>query len=555
MVIVDQTDATDATTNVETVINSMLDPSDPLYLHLSDNPRAMLVSVDFSGIGYRSWRRAILRGLSVKNKTGFISGECKRPDPQSPKFWQWEQYDDMELEDRYEQTNGVRLYQIQKEINDLSQGVLDIIGYYTQLKKLWEELSTLSAKTQCSCQCTCGVKETFSLLIQDEKQQEMISPNHMVTESISLHANASGNANNFRNNNFITNYTPNANFPNTNRSRPFYDYCKRPGHTKDKCFKLHGYPQTSSNNQNLKYNKNKRVVANAHSNLPDEMSAKIEEFGPKDESQNLNLSKEQYGQLLSILQHLIPAVEERVHITQTMELDQCFRTWTDTWILDSGASNHMTFNKISLVDIRILPYPLLVTLPNGYRVKVTKIGSVYLAPQITLHKVMFVPSFKFNLLSVSSLTVQLKFLIAFTDTCYLLQTPSIKRPLEIGKIGDGLYPLCSLCLKSANPVSTSVSSLFPASCHACDVHSLQKSSSSVCDHSTSQSHSFSSINNSICNKTPNYDSSLSHKSDVNVLLHNRLGHVPIAKIRSITIIPATFSARQPFLCSICLMDR
>ncbi|XP_070032909.1 uncharacterized protein [Nicotiana tomentosiformis] len=439
MAIVDQTDATGTTTNVEIVVNSMLDPNDPLYLHPSDNPRAMLVSVAFSGIGYRSWRCADLRGLSVKNKTCFISGEY-------------------------------------------------ITGYYTQLKKLWEELSILSAKTQCSCQCTYGAKESmhkaeqdrrliqflmglneiyttvrgsilmmnplpsmaqaFFLLIQDEKQREMKPPNQMVAESVFLHANASENANNFRNNNFRANYTPNANFPNTNRSRPFCDYRKRPRHTKDKCFKLHGYSQTPRNYQNLKYNKNKRVGANAHSNLHDELSAKTEEFGPKDESQNLNLSKEQYGQLLNILQHFntssggessqntnhragsVNLVAGTMNfagmITCTSSIDfdklscRCFRTWIDTWILDSGASNHMTFNKTSLVDIRILPYPLLVTLPNGYRVKVTDIGSVYLAPQITLHKVMFVPSFKFDLISISSLTAQLKSLIAFTDTCCVL---------------------------------------------------------------------------------------------------------------------------------------
>ncbi|XP_075106922.1 uncharacterized protein LOC142179926 [Nicotiana tabacum] len=113
--------------------------------------------------------------LSVKNKLGFIYGECKRPDPHSSTFRQWERCDDMvtswilnslskdiadsveyandivelwiELEDRYEQTNGARLYQIQKEINDASQGTLDITSYYTKLKRLWEELSTLSKRS------------------------------------------------------------------------------------------------------------------------------------------------------------------------------------------------------------------------------------------------------------------------------------------------------------------------------------------------------------------------------------------------------------------------
>ncbi|XP_070002572.1 uncharacterized protein [Nicotiana sylvestris] len=197
MAILDQENTFVGDTVVPVATNIGIDPSDPLYLHPSDNPGAMLVSIPFSGIGYRSWRYSVMHGLSVKNKLGFISGECKPPVPQSQRFRQWERCDDMvtswilnslskdiadnveyasnavelwkELEDRYEQTNGARLYQIQKEINDLSQGVLNITGYYTKLKKLWEELNTLSKMTHCSCTCTCGAKENMHKAKQDRR--------------------------------------------------------------------------------------------------------------------------------------------------------------------------------------------------------------------------------------------------------------------------------------------------------------------------------------------------------------------------------------------------
>ena len=67
-----------------------------------------------------------------------------------------------ELEDRYNQTNGAKLFQIQKDINDLSQGVLDVTVYYTGMKNLWEELSNLSIKNQCSCTCSCGGKRDYA---------------------------------------------------------------------------------------------------------------------------------------------------------------------------------------------------------------------------------------------------------------------------------------------------------------------------------------------------------------------------------------------------------
>lgn len=74
---------------------SSVDLSSPLYMHPSDNPGAMLVSVPFNGVGYRSWRRSVVCALSVKNKVGFINGECKKPDPDSQKLRLWERCDYM----------------------------------------------------------------------------------------------------------------------------------------------------------------------------------------------------------------------------------------------------------------------------------------------------------------------------------------------------------------------------------------------------------------------------------------------------------------------------
>ncbi|XP_070026356.1 uncharacterized protein LOC107772464 [Nicotiana tabacum] len=245
-----------------------------------------------------------------------------------------------ELEDRYDQTNGTKLYQIQKEVNDLSQGVLDINGYYTKMKKLWEELNMISAKSQCTCQCTYGAKENmhkseqdrrliqflmglnevytsilmmnplpsmaqaFSLLIQEEKQREVKPQSQLMMESVSLNVNvpshSSLNRAPMHNNNFRTNYSPN-NHSSTSRPRPFCDYCKRAGHTKDKCFKLHGYPQDF--NHNPKYQKVKRTAANVHWTPIDNFHVNGEEMQPQSNHSNVSLTKEQYGQLVTLLQH------------------------------------------------------------------------------------------------------------------------------------------------------------------------------------------------------------------------------------------------------------
>ncbi|XP_049391483.1 uncharacterized protein LOC125855849 [Solanum stenotomum] len=168
-----------------------------LYMHPSDNSGATLVPIPFDGTGFRSWKRGVYRALSVKNKFGFVNRECKRPDLETPQYHQWERCDNIvtswilnslvkeiadsveyvndsfelwrELEDRYDQTNGAKLYQIQREINDLSQGTLDITTYYTRMKRLWEELSTLHVKTQCKCNCSCGANESVFRAEQERR--------------------------------------------------------------------------------------------------------------------------------------------------------------------------------------------------------------------------------------------------------------------------------------------------------------------------------------------------------------------------------------------------
>lgn len=372
----------------------------PLYIHPSDSPGAPLVPVPFDGIGYRSWRRGILRSLSVKNNLGFINGECKKPASNDPNCRLWEMCDDMVtswilnslsrevadnveyidnalklwtvLEDRYDQTNGAKLYQIQKEINDLSQRVLDITTYYTRMKKLWEELSNLCIKSLCKCACTCGAKknmhkveqnrrliqflmelnevytvirenilmmnplpsmaQAFAILIHEEKQREFKPNSQMFAESSSLMASTSGHltarssgtSGTSGGKDFRTNYS----FSSTNyRGRPFCEHCRKPGHTKVKCFKIHGYPQNfnhnpqhsnnygnnrfqkqqhygqQNSNQNYRYNnKGKGVAANSVGLSCDFNMEQGSGSGSQGDNQNINIKKDQYEQLTCILQ-------------------------------------------------------------------------------------------------------------------------------------------------------------------------------------------------------------------------------------------------------------
>ncbi|XP_019238294.1 PREDICTED: uncharacterized protein LOC109218385 [Nicotiana attenuata] len=324
MAVIDQDNLTGVeTTATVTATSTGIDPSDPLYLHPFDNPGAMFVSVAFDGIGYRSWRNSVLSGLSTKNKLGFISGECKQPDPSSQQFRQWERCDNMvtswilnslskETAVSVEYANdGVELW---KELEVAMNKLIDL-GCIKFRRKLTvfpkEELTNLNKRTQCSCACNCGAKESmckaekdrrliqflmglnevytvvrgsilmmnplpslaqaFSLLVQDEKQREIRPVSHLSVESTSLNVSASGQGS------FKTNFPTNNNYSGIPRAQLICEHCKKPGRSKNRCYKIHGYPQNNQNSaqnftprhlsngqnygQKSRYNKDKKVVA------------------------------------------------------------------------------------------------------------------------------------------------------------------------------------------------------------------------------------------------------------------------------------------------------
>ncbi|XP_048497896.1 uncharacterized protein LOC125496476 [Beta vulgaris subsp. vulgaris] len=85
------------------------------------------------------------------------------------------------------------------------------------------------------------------------------------------------------------------------------------------------------------------------------------------------------------------------------------------WIIDTGASHHVTSEKSWLFDlVDIVDCP--VGLPNGDSVLATQKGSVRLSDSITLTYVLFVPTFGFSLLSVSQLTRALNCIVQFNSS-------------------------------------------------------------------------------------------------------------------------------------------
>lgn len=107
------------------------------------------------------------------------------------------------------------------------------------------------------------------------------------------------------------------------------------------------------------------------------------------------------------------------------------------WVVDSGATDHVYISLTSMHNIQICTQPIYVTLPNGQHTLVTKVGSVYINPAITLHDVLYITSFSYNLLSVSKLGTHIPLSILFTPfSCYFQDH---HKRIAHGSLYNGLY--------------------------------------------------------------------------------------------------------------------
>ena len=72
-----------------------------------------------------------------------------------------------DLEERFGQSNKARLFQVQKEVSCLSQGDLDIAGYYTKAKQLWDESQAVSDIPRCTCtKCECKLMDDYRITLR-----------------------------------------------------------------------------------------------------------------------------------------------------------------------------------------------------------------------------------------------------------------------------------------------------------------------------------------------------------------------------------------------------
>ena len=227
---------------------------------------------------------------------------------------------------------------------------------------------------------------------------------------------------------------------NKGRGKLRCSHCNENNHTVDRCFHLHGFP------------------------LGHKFHKKGEKAGTKSEPSANNtqleipsFTQEQYQQLLAFLNNgnTQPKANVTSQFVPSSLSSKVNSTYSNKWVIDSGATDHITSSLELLHKISPSPYSS-IALPNGNKVPIDAIGSVQFGSNLSLSKVLHVPSFCVNLLSVSKMTKYSNCSITFfPDFCFLPDLAT-KKTIGLGRQCDGLYYLSTNTTSPLNLVDPKV---------------------------------------------------------------------------------------------------
>ncbi|CAM8945952.1 unnamed protein product [Rhodiola kirilowii] len=410
-----------------------------------------------------------------------------------------------DLQIRFGGDKSMREYSISKEISLLMQGELSVSSYFNKLLHLWGdedcyeetllcELGDKCKSTKCmkdkklktriqkflmglndihsqvrtqilSTRPRLSLDESYSLVLDDEMTKMITKPTVMEASALYTSYNSQNerqttnssdrsqsNDRQFNN----RNYSSGTSQGNTRARRPLLcSHCQMQGHLKETCYKLNGYPPghrlyRGTSSQSYKGNKhsanNVTAVPSAtgtNGNSTVESKVPGDSDGISSSSNQMSQVHEQLTKLLSLFNPQERKDEKQFYMAGI----SCLATTKvphDTWILDSGATDHITPHMHLLYDLKLLHIPYEVLMPNGSKALVTHTGSCAINQHLTICDVLLVPEFQFNLMSVGKLITNADYTVNFSDSLCTIQDKAKPITLATGDLNQGLFQIKSI---------------------------------------------------------------------------------------------------------------
>nr|ABW74573.1 putative pol polyprotein [Boechera divaricarpa] len=409
------------------------------YMHSADHPGLQIISIRLDGINYDDWNAAMRISLDAKNKIGFIDGTLPRPLESDMNFRVWSRCNSTvkswllnsvsphiyrsilrlidaadiwrDLSSRFHMSNLPRIFNLAKEIQDLRQGSMSLLDYYTTLKTLWDNLESSEEPGE---PCTCGratqlqlkaerakivkflasLNESYDIIRRQIIMMKVLPSLTEVYNILDQNDSQRGFSNNTPPTSFQVSKSEDPEdqaaicyvTSGANKGRPIYSFCNRVGHIAERCYRKHGFPPVFTLN----------------------------------------------GKVPEKFQKAKPVVAQVAPSPHTLS--------SQTWVIDSGATHHVS-HDISLFMNLDTNIKSTVNMPTGNTIKISGVENIQLNKYILLRNVLFIPEFRLNLISVSSLNDDLGSRVIFDPASCEIQDRIKGLMIEKGRRVANLYVL------------------------------------------------------------------------------------------------------------------
>jgi len=249
-------------------------------------------------------------------------------------------------------------------------------------------------------------------------------------------------------------------------------HCNRGGHSPENCFVLIGYPEWWGDRPRGKSNSNGstsrgrgRFGPGFNGGQPRPTYVNAVMTGPFPSSEHVNrvitdsdrdavsgLTDEQWRGVVKLLNAGRSDNKSNAHETQS---GTC--SLFTSWILDTGASHHMTGNLELLSDMRSMS-PVLIILADGNKRVAVSEGTVRLGSHLILKSVFYVKELESDLISVGQMMDENHCVVQLADHFLVIQDRTTRMVTGIGKRENGSF--CFRGMENAAAVHTSVKAPF-----------------------------------------------------------------------------------------------
>ena len=340
------------------------------------------------------------------------------------------------------------------------------------------------------------ISKVYALFLQEESYKNIGHGGSFAAKPNSIAMYANSKVNNASNANWSKG--------NNKKKRPLCTHRNMLGHTIDKWYKLHGYPprykqKGKSNANQVSYDQGTLVEHHSFGSVQCPISkAQCEQLlaylnsssGSSDKHQVATISS---GDAVPSLMTAVAGVASSVSVPASASMaattsqpsasnsyletmasiassfpfipnlkysifsaklvNKDMFTATD-WVIDTRATNHRV-HSISYFTTTTSTLNTHVKLPNGEIALVTHIGTIKITKTLILYDVLCVPSFSFNLISMSQLAKSVLCCLIFLGTFCFIQDLAHWSTIGLGREYNGLY-----LLEESRSISSLVSVVF-----------------------------------------------------------------------------------------------